>query len=64
VAKKAIGFLGCIIKSMASKSRDIILPLFALVRQHLEYCVQIWALQFKKDRKLLEIVKLKYYEHE
>ena len=55
---KANGILGCIEKSIASRSREVILFLcFALMRPHLDYCIQFWSPQFKINREPLEGVQ-------
>jgi len=54
-AKKANGILGCTKKSVAIRTKDMILFLYStLVRPHLGYCIQCRAPQFKNDRELLK----------
>jgi len=58
IAQKANCILGCIKGSMASRSRQVILPLYsALGRSHLESYIQLWRPQHKKDMDPLELIQ-------
>ena len=57
-AQKANSILVCIEQSVNRRSMEVILPLYsALMRPHLEHCVQLWGPQHKEDMDLLERVQ-------
>ena len=46
----ADGRVGCIRKNIASRLREVVIPLcLALARQQVGYCVLCWAAQYKID---------------
>jgi len=58
MAQKANRILGCIKRSVASRAREVILPLYsALMRPHLEYCILMWSPQYRRDMDLLECIQ-------
>jgi len=57
-AQKTNRMLNRIKRSVASRARVVTLPLYsALVRPHLESCIQLWSPQHEKDMDLLEWVQ-------
>ena len=58
VVLKTNRLLGMLYRSIQSKIKSVILPLYiSLVRPHLEYCVQAWSPCYRKDIDKLEKVQ-------
>ncbi|PKU45197.1 hypothetical protein llap_4498 [Limosa lapponica baueri] len=56
--QKANRILGRTKRNMARRLRKMILPLYSvLVGPHMEYCIQLWSSQHRKDVDLLERVQ-------
>ena len=50
--------LGLITRTITYREKKLIAPMYkALVRQHLEYCIQTWRIYRKKDIDKLERIK-------
>ena len=57
-AQKANHALGSIKRSVASRLREVTLPLCSvLVRPHPEHCVQLWSSQYRRGVDLLKHIK-------
>jgi len=56
-AQKVDCIVGCIKRSVATSSREVILSLCSIpMRPHLECCIQVWGPWHKRDMDLLECV--------
>ena len=59
-ASKGNQILGLIRRTITYKEKQLIVPLYkAIVRPHLEYCIQSWTLYRKKNIDKLERIQRK-----
>jgi len=58
IIEKANHIVGFIKRNMTCRLRNVILPLYSvLVRPHLEYSIQMWSPQYRRDVDLLEYIQ-------
>jgi len=51
------GILGCVRRRVASRLREVTALLYsAMVRPHLEHCIQFWAPKYKRNMDILRRV--------
>ncbi|RMC21290.1 hypothetical protein DUI87_02151 [Hirundo rustica rustica] len=63
MTQKANRILGCTKSSMGIRAREGILPIYsALVRPHLEYCIQLWGPQHRKATTMIRGMESLFYE--
>jgi len=57
-AQKAnLSLIGCIKRIVASRLREVILPLCSALLRHLEFCIQMWSSQYRRDMARLSAKK-------
>ena len=57
-ASKGNQVLGMIRRNITYKEKSLIIPLYkAIVRPHLEYCIQAWNPHLRKDVDMLEKIR-------
>ena len=57
-ASKGNQVLGMIHRNITYKDKSLIVPLYkAIVRPHLEYCIQVWSPYLRKDIDMLEKIQ-------
>ena len=57
-ASKGNQILGMIRRNITYKEKSLIVPLYkAIVRPHLEYCIQAWRPYLRKDIDMLEKIQ-------
>ena len=63
-ASKANQVLGMIRRNITYKDKSLIVPLYkAIVRPHLEYCIQAWSPYLRKDIDMLEKIQRRATKH-